>query len=69
MTEVVDGSLSELRWTPEDFGLRPSSLDALRVAGPDESAAMIRQVLAGDGRAGTRHGGAERRGGTVDGRA
>ncbi len=23
VTEVVDGSLHELRWTPEDFGLRP----------------------------------------------
>jgi anthranilate phosphoribosyltransferase len=47
VTDVVGGSLRELRWTPDDFGLRPAPLDALRVAGPDESAAMIRQVLSG----------------------
>jgi anthranilate phosphoribosyltransferase len=47
VTDVVGGSLRELRWTPDDFGLRAAPLDALRVAGPDESAAMIRQVLSG----------------------
>jgi anthranilate phosphoribosyltransferase len=47
VTNVVDGSLNELRWTPEDFGLCSASLDGLRVTGPDESAAMIRQVLSG----------------------
>ena len=51
VTEVVDRSLAELRWTPEDFGLRPAPLEKLRVAGPVESAAMIRQVLAGAGQA------------------
>ncbi|HEX4145910.1 MAG TPA: anthranilate phosphoribosyltransferase [Pirellulales bacterium] len=47
VTDVIGASLSESRWTPEDFGLRSASLDPLRVAGPDESAAMIRQVLSG----------------------
>jgi len=47
VTEVTGGALEELRWTPEDFGLRAGPLDSLRVSGPDESAAMIRQVLAG----------------------
>jgi len=47
VTEVVDGSLSELRWTPADFGLNRAPLDGLQVAGPEESAAIIRQVLAG----------------------
>ncbi|HTU23987.1 MAG TPA: anthranilate phosphoribosyltransferase [Pirellulales bacterium] len=47
VTDVAADSSRELRWTPDDFGLRPSPLDALRVSGPEESAAMIRQVLAG----------------------
>jgi anthranilate phosphoribosyltransferase len=46
-TEVTGEALGELRWTPEDFGLSRSPLDALEVAGPDESAAVIRQILAG----------------------
>ncbi|HEY1785644.1 MAG TPA: anthranilate phosphoribosyltransferase, partial [Pirellulales bacterium] len=47
VTNVVDGRLDELRWTPDDFGLCPAPVDSLRVASPDESAAMIRQVLSG----------------------
>ena len=47
VTNVVDGQLHDLRWTPDDFGLRASPVDALRVASPSESAAMIRQVLSG----------------------
>ncbi len=42
-------------WTPADFGLQPASLDSIRVAGPEQSAAMIRQVLAGDQGHGSRH--------------
>jgi anthranilate phosphoribosyltransferase len=52
-TDVIDVAttgVERLRWTPEDFGLRTlpaARLDELAVAGPDESAAAIRDVLAG----------------------
>ena len=47
VTEVAAGVLGERRWTPEDFGLPTSSLAALCVSGPEESAGLVRQVLAG----------------------
>jgi anthranilate phosphoribosyltransferase len=52
-TDVIDigpAGLSRERWTPEDFGLATlpaAALDDLEVAGPDESAAAIRDVLKG----------------------
>ena len=52
-TDVIDvaaGTTTRSRWTPEDFGIatQPSArLDELSVAGPAESAAAIRDVLAG----------------------
>ncbi len=52
-TDVIDVSATatrRFRWIPEDFGLasRPATdLDALAVDGPKESAAAIRDVLAG----------------------
>jgi len=52
-TDVIDvsaGSTTRSRWTAEDFGIatQPSArLDELSVAGPAESAAAIRDVLAG----------------------
>ncbi|MEI6240745.1 MAG: anthranilate phosphoribosyltransferase [Planctomycetia bacterium] len=53
-TDVIDVSAtgtSRFRWLPEDFGIatRPAAdLTALAVAGPGESAAMIRAVLTGE---------------------
>jgi anthranilate phosphoribosyltransferase len=53
-TEVIDvsiGGVDRYRWTPEGFGLETlpaSRLGELEVAGPEESAAAIRGVLAGD---------------------
>jgi anthranilate phosphoribosyltransferase len=47
VTEIVDVSLRDLRWTPEDFGLGRQPLEALQIEGPEDSAAMIRRVLAG----------------------
>jgi anthranilate phosphoribosyltransferase len=35
-------------WTPADFGLGAIRLESIKVSGPDESAAMIRAVLAGE---------------------
>jgi len=50
ITHVIEttpnGSLQH-QWTPADFGLEQSSLAPLRVEGPQESAVMIRQILAG----------------------
>jgi anthranilate phosphoribosyltransferase len=46
--EVRGDSLRQFVWQPEDFGLETASLDALRVAGPDESAKIIRRVLDGE---------------------
>ncbi|MHB1035773.1 MAG: anthranilate phosphoribosyltransferase [Pirellulales bacterium] len=48
VTEVVGKTLREFAWTPTDFGLEPAGLDQLIVAGPEESAAIIRRVLAGE---------------------
>jgi anthranilate phosphoribosyltransferase len=47
VTEVRDGGTMEYNWQPEDFGLKVTPLDSLKVDGPDASAAMIRDVLAG----------------------
>ncbi|MFM7138268.1 MAG: hypothetical protein ACKO1M_14580, partial [Planctomycetota bacterium] len=53
-TEVIDVSdcgVDRFRWTPEDFGLQAlpaARLADLEVAGPGESAAAIRGVLAGE---------------------
>ncbi|HEY7424833.1 MAG TPA: anthranilate phosphoribosyltransferase [Gemmataceae bacterium] len=45
--EVIGGDVKMHEWTPEDFALAPCRLDELRVAGPEESAAVIRAVLSG----------------------
>jgi anthranilate phosphoribosyltransferase len=36
----------ELSLAPEDFGLRTSSLDSIRVSGPAQSAALVQEVIA-----------------------
>lgn len=45
--EVTEGQVRTEEWTPEDFGLARCRLDELRVAGPEESATVIRAVLQG----------------------
>lgn len=47
VTLVEGGSLSQLVWQPEDFGVATTSLDPMKVDGPAASAEMIREVLAG----------------------
>ncbi|MDZ4780586.1 MAG: anthranilate phosphoribosyltransferase [Planctomycetia bacterium] len=44
---VENESLHPLVWQPEDFGLATIDRSALLVSGPEESAAMIRGILAG----------------------
>ena len=45
--EVRDGTVRSLEWTPADFGLAACSLEDLRADGPEASARVIRNVLAG----------------------
>jgi anthranilate phosphoribosyltransferase len=47
VTVAEGGRLSDVRWSPADFGLATSRLDSLLVDGPAQSAAMIEQVLLG----------------------
>ena len=48
VTEVRGGQLREFTWHPRDFGIPTASMAELRISGPDESAATIRGVLAGE---------------------
>ena len=45
--EVQNGHIVSHEWTPAQFGLAPCRLEELRVAGPEESAAVIRGVVEG----------------------
>ncbi len=45
--EVQGTRITAHEWTAADFGLETCSLDYLRVTSPEQSAAMIRSVLAG----------------------
>jgi anthranilate phosphoribosyltransferase len=47
--ELRSGVLRDLTVTPEDFGLRRSSVDALRGGDADDNARELRRVLAGEG--------------------
>lgn len=47
VAEVRDGQVHTYVFHPEDVGIARQSLDAIRVNGPAESAAMIREVFAG----------------------
>ena len=45
--EVNNTATKSFVWQPEDFGLKTQPADALLIAGATESAALIRQILAG----------------------
>jgi anthranilate phosphoribosyltransferase len=47
VTEVTNGATSEFTWHPEDFGLTQQPLAGLSIDGPATSAAIIRNILAG----------------------
>lgn len=47
VTEVAGHALTELTWYPADFGLKESGKEPMLVDGPRASAAMIREILAG----------------------
>jgi anthranilate phosphoribosyltransferase len=46
--QVRGGEAREITWTPEDFGLAPCRPEELQVNSPEESAAVIRSVLANE---------------------
>lgn len=46
---VEDGAISQMSWTPADFGLPVTQVKGLGVDGPAESAALLRRVFAGEG--------------------
>ena len=48
VTQIEGDNACELQWQPSDFGLERASLDAIQVHNPNESAALVRQVLAGE---------------------
>lgn len=48
VSHATPQGIREFTWTPEDFGLARASLDDMLVEGPEESAAIIRRVLAGE---------------------
>jgi anthranilate phosphoribosyltransferase len=48
VTQIESASEQEFSWQPTDFGLQQSSLDAIQVTNPGESAALVRTVLAGE---------------------
>jgi anthranilate phosphoribosyltransferase len=45
--EVRGHAVREWEWRPADFGLEPCALRDLEATGPEESAALVRSVLAG----------------------
>ncbi len=47
VSNVEAGRVADLRWKPDDFGLTDQGMESLRVDGPEQSAAIIRQVLDG----------------------
>lgn len=48
VTEVTAGALQPFEWTAADFGLPASNLAPLAVENPEQSAAVVRRVLAGE---------------------
>ena len=48
VTQIEGDQETEFIWSPEDFGLQRSDLEAIRVDGPEQSAELVRSVLAGN---------------------
>jgi anthranilate phosphoribosyltransferase len=47
VTEVAGPQLRHFEWTPADFGFQSRTAEGILASGPQESAAIIRGVLAG----------------------
>lgn len=48
VTEVTPAGLREFEWTPGDFGVAVGRLEKLLIETPDQSAAVVRSILAGE---------------------
>jgi len=48
VAELKDGAIRRYRISPADFGLESTSLDAIRVDGPEQSLQLVRAALAGE---------------------
>ncbi len=48
VTQIEGDGETEFTWSPEDFSLKRTSLESIHVADPEQSAAMVRGVLAGE---------------------
>jgi anthranilate phosphoribosyltransferase len=48
VSHATPDGVREFTWTPADFGLQTAPLDSVRVKNPEESANIIRGVLAGE---------------------
>ncbi|MEN1680185.1 MAG: anthranilate phosphoribosyltransferase [Planctomycetota bacterium] len=48
VTEVTPTGAREFEWTPADFGVEVGSVESLTIDGPEQSAEVVRRVLAGE---------------------
>lgn len=48
VTRVTPGAIGQFKWTPADFGLPESPLESLAIETPEQSAALVRKILAGE---------------------
>ena len=47
VTQIENGKLTHFEWQPSDFGLEVAPLHTIQISTPDQSAEIIRNVLAG----------------------
>jgi anthranilate phosphoribosyltransferase len=47
-TEVTSQNETEFAWEPEDFGIPRAPMDSINISGPEESVALVREVLSGE---------------------
>ena len=47
LVEAAGGKLRDFAWTAADFGLQPAGRETMLVEGPEQSAALIRDIFDG----------------------
>ncbi|WP_206830417.1 anthranilate phosphoribosyltransferase [Alicyclobacillus fructus] len=50
VAEVKEGTVCTYRLSPEDVGLKPAPIEAVRGGSPEENAAIVRRILSGEER-------------------
>ena len=48
VTQIENDVQQHFDWQPQDFGLESAPLDSIQISTPEQSAELIRQVLAGE---------------------